>query len=55
VVFRNVDGRARLTPVTIDKRNQMMAQVLSGLSAGDRVIVHPSDRVSDGVRIAARE
>lgn len=55
VVFRNVDGRARLTPVTIDKRNQMMAQVLSGLSAGDRVIVHPSDRVGDGVRIAARE
>lgn len=55
VVFRNVDGRARLTPVSIDKRNGMVAQVLSGLSAGDRVIVHPSDRVMDGVRIRARE
>jgi HlyD family secretion protein len=54
-VFRNVDGRARLTPVSIDKRNAMVAQVLSGLSAGDRIIVHPSDRISDGVRIAARD
>lgn len=55
VVFRNIDGRARLTPVSIDRRNAMVAQVLSGLKAGDRVVVHPSDRINDGVRIAARE
>jgi hypothetical protein len=28
-----------------------MAEVISGLSAGDRVVLHPSDRVSDGTRV----
>lgn len=30
------------------------ADVVSGLAAGDRVIMHPSDRVIDGSRIAQR-
>jgi HlyD family secretion protein len=32
-----------------------MAEVLSGLSAGDKVVVHPSDRIADGTRVAQRE
>jgi HlyD family secretion protein len=28
--------------------------VVSGLTAGDRVVVHPSDRIADGSRIAQR-
>ena len=45
------DGRAKLTPVSVGKANDEVGQVLRGLEAGDRVIVHPSDRVADGVQI----
>jgi HlyD family secretion protein len=31
-----------------------MAEVLAGLSAGDQVVRHPSDRISDGVAVAER-
>jgi len=54
-VFAVRDGRAEVTPVTIGQRNNRVAEVLSGLSAGDRVVLHPSDRVKDGVRVAQRE
>jgi HlyD family secretion protein len=53
-VFTVRDGRARLAPVTIGHRNDDFAEVISGLAAGDRVILHPSDRVDDGVRIVVR-
>jgi HlyD family secretion protein len=53
-VFAISDGRARTTLVRIGHRNTRMAEVLSGLSAGDRVVLHPSDRVSDGARVAER-
>ena len=53
-VFRiNVD-RAERTIVTLGNRNGLEANVTSGLAAGDRVIVHPSDSVRDGVRVAER-
>lgn len=54
-VFAVRDGRARTTVVKIGQRNNRVAEVLSGLSAGDRVVMHPSDRVSDGVAVAKRE
>jgi HlyD family secretion protein len=41
--------------VQIGRRNDRSAQVLSGLSPGARVVLHPSDRVSHGSRIAARD
>jgi HlyD family secretion protein len=50
-VFRVEDERARLTSVEIGHRGQSEAEVLSGLDAGARVIVHPGDRVEDGVRV----
>jgi HlyD family secretion protein len=53
VVYRVVDGTARLTPVAIDHRNNQWAEVLAGLSAGDQVVLHPSDRVADGVAVEA--
>jgi HlyD family secretion protein len=40
--------------VKIGKRNGLDAQVLEGLSEGDIVIVHPSDRVADGVEVVPR-
>jgi HlyD family secretion protein len=54
-VFTVRNGRARTTIVQIGHRNNRVSEVLSGLSPGDRVILHPSDRVSDGVPVAERE
>jgi hypothetical protein len=34
--------------------NGIDAEVLDGVVAGDAVVVHPSDRVSDGARIEPR-
>ena len=53
-VFRVEDGRARLTPVEIGQRAGLATQVLSGLSAGDRVVSHPDESISDGVRVKGR-
>jgi HlyD family secretion protein len=47
-------GRARLRLVEIGTRNGVAAEIVAGLAVGERVIVHPSDRVQDGVRVAAR-
>ena len=54
-VFALRDGRARTTPVQIGQRNNRLAEVLSGVSAGDQVVLHPSDRVKDGIAVAERE
>ncbi len=50
----DADRRARLRVVELGARNTRHAVVLDGLSAGDSVILHPSDRVVDGVRVARR-
>jgi HlyD family secretion protein len=54
-VYAVRDGRARTTGVKIGHRNAQAAEVLSGLAAGDRVVLHPSDRVRDGAAVAQRE
>jgi HlyD family secretion protein len=54
-VFRDDNNIARLTLVKIGERNGREAQVLSGLGEGDKVILHPSDRTKDGVKVAPRE
>jgi HlyD family secretion protein len=53
-VFVATEGRARLRHVELGERNGLEAQIASGLAAGEAVVLHPSDRVGDGVRIAAR-
>ncbi|MDH3532427.1 MAG: HlyD family efflux transporter periplasmic adaptor subunit, partial [Gammaproteobacteria bacterium] len=53
-VFVETDGRAELRAVQIGRRNSLEAEVMGGLDAGERVVLHPSDRVRPGVRIAAR-
>ncbi len=54
-VFKNVGGRAQTTQIAVGHRNNRVAEVLSGLSQGDQVALHPSDRVSEGARITQRE
>jgi HlyD family secretion protein len=54
-VFLVEDGRTRTRPVEIGNRNARVAEVLSGLRQGNQIILHPSDRVRDGVAVGPRE
>jgi HlyD family secretion protein len=49
--FRIEDGRAVRRPVEVGRNNGRLAQVLSGLNAGDTVVAYPGDRVADGVPV----
>lgn len=53
-VFSVDGGRAKLTRVTLGSSNGIETEVATGLAEGDAVVLHPSDRVSDGVRVAPR-
>jgi HlyD family secretion protein len=53
-VFAVEQGRAVKRSVQVGQRTGLLAQITSGLQAGDSVISHPDDRVRDGVRVAAR-
>jgi HlyD family secretion protein len=51
-----VDGnRAVLRSVTIGQEAGLATQVVSGLEAGELVIVHPGNDVEDGVRVSPRD
>lgn len=54
-VFVAEGGTARLRPVKTGRRNGLSAEVLDGLRAGERVIEHPSDLVSDGSGVTERQ
>lgn len=45
------DGRAHRKAVKPGRRSGLMTQIRDGLQAGDRVITHPGERVSDGERV----
>lgn len=47
------DGHARLRAVEIGHRTPIEAEVLSGLSPDDAVILHPPDSIADGGRVVA--
>ncbi|HTM19044.1 MAG TPA: HlyD family efflux transporter periplasmic adaptor subunit [Kofleriaceae bacterium] len=50
-----VDGRrVRRVEVTIGRRNDEQVEVSGGIDAGTEVILHPGDRIADGVRVAPR-
>lgn len=53
-LFAAEDGAARLREVEIGHRNATMAEVLSGVEPGARVIMHPSDQVGDGTSVVDR-
>ena len=48
------DDVARLRVLKVGARNSLEAQILQGVREGEMVLVHPSDQISDGVRIEAR-
>jgi HlyD family secretion protein len=54
-VFSVKDGRARTALVKIGHRNSRMAEILSGVAEGDRLVLHPSDRIKEGVAVSERK
>lgn len=53
-VFVEQQGRATLRKVQLGRANGTHAQIVEGLGAGERIVVHPNDRIADAVRIVAR-
>jgi HlyD family secretion protein len=50
-VFVADGGRARIRDVDVGHRGAFEAEIRAGLEPGERVVLHPSDRVSDGARV----
>jgi HlyD family secretion protein len=53
-VYAVAGGRAELRAIEAGKSNGLVMEVRGGLTVGERVIVHPSDRVRDGVAVLPR-
>jgi HlyD family secretion protein len=53
-VFVVDHGRARLRPVEIGHRTGATVEIVKGVSPGMKVVLFPSDKIDDGVRIRAR-
>ncbi|GHF20930.1 secretion protein HlyD [Kordiimonas sediminis] len=54
-VFQVIGGVATITPVEIGRMNTDHAEVISGLSEGDLVILYPSDSVHEGIKVESRK
>lgn len=54
-VYAVQNNRAHIALVKLGHRNNRTAEILEGLTEGAQIVVHPSDRVKDGVRVAERE
>jgi HlyD family secretion protein len=55
-VFRvtEPEGRVELRTLRLGRQNGLEAEVLEGLSVGDRVVLHPSDQIAAGVQVRPR-
>ena len=53
-VFILDHGKAQVRQVDVGRRNGLQAQILNGLNAGDKLIVHPGDDIEDGRKVKAR-
>ncbi len=53
-VYVEEDNRAALRAVTIGHGNGFAAEIVDGLAIGDRIVLHPSDRIAPGTRIDER-
>ena len=53
-VFAVEAGRARRRSVEIGARTETAVEIIKGLTEGDTVITHPSDKIAEGVRVAPR-
>lgn len=54
-VYAVEGGVATVREVEVGQRTGLAAEILSGLSENEQVIAYPSDQVSDGTQVVARE
>lgn len=54
-LFKLDGGRAREQVVEVGLRSDTYAEIKSGAGVGDTVVVHPGNKIKDGVRVRARE
>jgi len=53
-VFVMENKRARQRQVVVGHRNGLTAEIVSGLSEGELVIIHPDESIKDGTRVRLR-
>lgn len=53
-VYRVDRNRAHRTIVALGHQTGQEAEIINGLNSGDRIVVHPSDTLKDGVRVRSR-
>ncbi|WP_192035172.1 HlyD family efflux transporter periplasmic adaptor subunit [Halomonas sp. YLGW01] len=53
-VFVVEDGEVHQRRVTVGERSSLEVEIREGLTPGERVVLYPSDRLGDGVRVTAR-
>jgi len=53
-VFVMENKRARQRQVVVGHRNGLTAEIVSGLSEGELVIIHPDESIKDGARVRLR-
>lgn len=53
-VYERVGDVARLRRLRIGRRNGIEVEVLDGLREGARIVLHPGERITEGVRIEPR-
>jgi HlyD family secretion protein len=53
-VYRLVENRAERTQVEVGHQTGQEAEIINGVSVGDRVIFHPGDTLKHGGRVRSR-
>lgn len=53
-VFIVDEGVAKVRTVKVGQNNGLRAQILSGIEPGEKVILHPSDQITEGVQVVPR-
>jgi HlyD family secretion protein len=54
-VFVVEGGIVQRRTVQIGHRNAASAEVVDGIREGERIILHPGDRIVDGVQVIAKD
>ncbi|MFN9606503.1 MAG: efflux RND transporter periplasmic adaptor subunit [Planctomycetota bacterium] len=52
MLYRLRQGRAERCPVTVGLSNPRESEIVSGVAEGDEVILYPSEKVGNGVRVS---